>query len=780
LQYEWPIHIIVDANKWSVDMADTAIAGWDELAARMEAVERRLGAVERALGWGNLMMRPVAEAARAAVAPPPLPGVAGDVTGEVPGAVEGVYSAEGTYGGGQARTPGVEPKAGRPGRTWGDLEATIGRNWTSWVGAIVLVIGAFFFIQYAWEQGWLNLSPAARVFSAVGSGIAMGAAGAWTNRRGMRVLAGTLTGAGIAIVMAAFFAGHGRFAPPVFSSRVALAGVCAAAAAGIWRGVRINAVSVAIIALLGAYLAPAILRSGRDESLMLMAYLGALGVVGWSLAYLRPRWPVLRWFVWTCTVLWVGAWLIGYPLRGMHKPLGIGAITFFLAGFIAEAFFTLHRAFRIRDERDESAVPGFTVWLENALGTLSLLTTAAAFGGYYAILRREVGAGGMFHLDPAAAVALGLAAMHGMIALATPSRQFGRSSLLAAAGLVTIAIPLAFGQVAITLAWLILAVALAALGWRRENRAVRAWCVVLLGLALARLFTFDLMDRSLRAVRWHVGEQGVSPWLLLAWGTAVFAHGVGWLFQPPPLKQETTSRGRAGGWGVVIPAVGTIVFFVASAMFWSGPALTLLAIAWVAGLIALVPWGERLGYVGHAALAWAVVAAKWLTADGLEPAMAAWRQPGTSIPVLNGVALSGVLVIALAVWLARRLDAAGRKVIAVAVLLLGFAWLNFETLRLVDYTAARFADFATAKHVAMSVLWGSVGLVAVVVGFARALRPLRYAALGLLGFTLGKILLVDLAQVRPVYRILSFVAVGALLLCVSFVYHRHEAGREVR
>jgi uncharacterized membrane protein len=150
------------------------------------------------------------------------------------------------------------------------------------------------------------------------------------------------------------------------------------------------------------------------------------------------------------------------------------------------------------------------------------------------------------------------------------------------------------------------------------------------------------------------------------------------------------------------------------------------------------------------------------------------------MPVLNGVAMVGVVIIVLVALLWRwEARSCGRREIAAVVLgVLGFAWLNFEVVRLVDYFSAAFADFVTAKQVALSVLWGVVGLVAVVVGFARALRPLRYAALGLLGVTLGKILFVDLAQVRPVYRILSFVAVGALLLCVSFVYHRHDGGGE--
>ena len=138
----------------------------------------------------------------------------------------------------------------------------------------------------------------------------------------------------------------------------------------------------------------------------------------------------------------------------------------------------------------------------------------------------------------------------------------------------------------------------------------------------------------------------------------------------------------------------------------------------------------------------------------------------------------GLTVIVLAGVMSRRqtLGRERREMAAGAVGVLAFAWLNFEVVRLVDYCAGSFADFVTAKQVALSVLWAVVGLGAVIVGFARQLRPLRYVALGLLGVTLVKILFVDLAQVRPVYRILSFVAVGALLLCVSFVYHRHESG----
>jgi uncharacterized membrane protein len=227
-----------------------------------------------------------------------------------------------------------------------------------------------------------------------------------------------------------------------------------------------------------------------------------------------------------------------------------------------------------------------------------------------------------------------------------------------------------------------------------------------------------------------------------------------------------------------LAVLGTVVFFVAGAMCWRGVELTLLWMVWGAALVGLARWGRPLAYAEQAGVALFVLGVKWLAFDGLTPMIAGWdEQVSAVIPVFNLVGLTGVLLIGLLIWLGRRLAEEVRPIALVGAMVAGFALANFETVRTVDYFAASFADFVTAKQVALSVLWGLIGLGAVVAGFAKHVRPLRYAALGLLGVTLVKILFVDLAQVRPVYRILSFLAVGGLLLCVSFVYHRHEEER---
>ena len=220
--------------------------------------------------------------------------------------------------------------------------------------------------------------------------------------------------------------------------------------------------------------------------------------------------------------------------------------------------------------------------------------------------------------------------------------------------------------------------------------------------------------------------------------------------------------------------VGTVCFLVASAIVWRGDALTILACGWLAGLIALSRRGEGLRYGVQAVVVAALIAVKWVLVDGLARAGLFDHWSGAVVsgaPVFNTFALAGLVLGGLVWWLGRQGVGEVKQVAVVGLAVIGFAWLNFETLRLVDWSGA-FADVGKAKQVALSLLWGAVGLGSVIVGFARHLRPLRYAALGLLGLTLLKIMLVDMAQVHAVYRILSFVAVGVVLLCVSYVYHR--------
>jgi len=59
-------------------------------------------------------------------------------------------------------------------------------------------------------------------------------------------------------------------------------------------------------------------------------------------------------------------------------------------------------------------------------------------------------------------------------------------------------------------------------------------------------------------------------------------------------------------------------------------------------------------------------------------------------------------------------------------------------------------------------------------GHARGNRPLRLLALALLGAATAKVFLLDLAALERFYRIVSFIALGAILLGVSFLYQQQQ------
>jgi len=72
----------------------------------------------------------------------------------------------------------------------------------------------------------------------------------------------------------------------------------------------------------------------------------------------------------------------------------------------------------------------------------------------------------------------------------------------------------------------------------------------------------------------------------------------------------------------------------------------------------------------------------------------------------------------------------------------------------------------------MTVALGVQGLVLLAAGFPAHERPLRLAGLALLLFCISKLFGYDLRHLETLYRILSFVALGVILLGVSWIYTR--------
>jgi uncharacterized membrane protein len=59
-----------------------------------------------------------------------------------------------------------------------------------------------------------------------------------------------------------------------------------------------------------------------------------------------------------------------------------------------------------------------------------------------------------------------------------------------------------------------------------------------------------------------------------------------------------------------------------------------------------------------------------------------------------------------------------------------------------------------------------------IVGIRKQLRPLRFAAMGLIGITLLKLFLFDLSRLDQLYRIGAFVGVAIVLIAASALYQK--------
>jgi len=155
----------------------------------------------------------------------------------------------------------------------------------------------------------------------------------------------------------------------------------------------------------------------------------------------------------------------------------------------------------------------------------------------------------------------------------------------------------------------------------------------------------------------------------------------------------------------------------------------------------------------------------------------------------NRVFLSGVMVIALGFAIHqsirrpmagtdRRADVKQALLPLLVAIVLLILWLpTFEIMRAFKFEELRnrFADPNLAMHVALSVFWSLLAICLLIIGFSRMIAVMRYLAIGLFGLTIVKVLVVDLSHLDMIYRIISFIVLGVLLLAASYLYQKLSA-----
>jgi uncharacterized membrane protein len=388
-----------------------------------------------------------------------------------------------------------------------------------------------------------------------------------------------------------------------------------------------------------------------------------------------------------------------------------------------------------------------------------------------------------------------------------------------------VATAFAHGQVAVTGLWSAAALAVALAGLRLKHRALTGVALGWLAVVLAKADGFDtnLTERlwpqsfalvAVASLAIAVALERRRDVLMLgsqfAYGLAAIAAGLG----------IAAGHGLFAGRleGVAILAVA-IVYGVLAAFFF-GPkhrdfSSVLSALALVAAAIAVaklvegqaivVLWaaaGAALAWLAHAigerrfqlgAFASGALALATALIEHAPPSdlVRAAVHPGRGLPSIAAVT-AALVALALAArpprtesrdGLDRALDEhepRWRSLLGIAAGALGLYGLSLAILEVAERigpydTAARFQN----GHTAVSAAWGILGLAALTFGAQRRRRSLRLGGFALLGISLVKLFLYDLAWLSSIARALSFLAVGAMLLAGGAVYQRVTDEREV-
>jgi len=83
-------------------------------------------------------------------------------------------------------------------------------------------------------------------------------------------------------------------------------------------------------------------------------------------------------------------------------------------------------------------------------------------------------------------------------------------------------------------------------------------------------------------------------------------------------------------------------------------------------------------------------------------------------------------------------------------------------------------EIKNAANASLSVFWAVYAIILLAVGIARRNKLLRLMGVGLFGVVIFKVFLYDLWSLGSLYRIISSITLGVILLIASFAYHKYK------
>jgi uncharacterized membrane protein len=140
--------------------------------------------------------------------------------------------------------------------------------------------------------------------------------------------------------------------------------------------------------------------------------------------------------------------------------------------------------------------------------------------------------------------------------------------------------------------------------------------------------------------------------------------------------------------------------------------------------------------------------------------------------ILLGYGLPAILAITLALIARTTRPMRYRAIAAITAVTLALFYLTLEIRRLFHGPILWGPLPGDAEQYTYSTVWLAFGIVLLVIGFALRSQPARFLALGVIILTIAKVFLFDTANIAGIYRALSVIGLGVVLLGIGWLYQR--------
>jgi hypothetical protein len=179
------------------------------------------------------------------------------------------------------------PRPAVPAINW---EQFMGVKLFAWIGGLALFLGVAFFVKYSFDNNLISRELRVAIGFVTGLGLLVG--GVVMSRKNYAVLSQTLCATGVVILYAVTFACRSIYHFEFFGALPTFLLMTLITTTAFLIAIRLNAMVVAILGMLGGFLTPILIHSDQDNPLGLFGYIAILDA-GLIVVALNRRWHFL-------------------------------------------------------------------------------------------------------------------------------------------------------------------------------------------------------------------------------------------------------------------------------------------------------------------------------------------------------------------------------------------------------------------------------------------------------------------------------------------------------